>query len=96
MLEDLETRVLEFEIVGDFLKEIKKEFDRGDEESKKVTELKETEQDQQIIDEFIQMSKQAVRGSGYKERLLVEEFKRGMDGKIRRLMDAECPPKSIR
>jgi len=28
--------------------------------------------------------KRAVRNSGYKERLLIEEFKRRMDGRIRR------------
>ena len=36
------------------------------------------------------------RGSGYEERLLVEEFKRGINGGIRRkLMEAENPPASI-
>ena len=36
------------------------------------------------------------RRSGYKERLLVEEFKRRMYGTIRRkLIEAERPPSSI-
>ena len=36
------------------------------------------------------------RGSGYEGRPLVEEFKRGMNGSIRRkLMEAENPPTSI-
>ena len=36
------------------------------------------------------------RGSGYEERVLVEEFKRGMSGVIRRkLMEAERSPTSI-
>jgi len=46
--------------------------------------LKQLEQGQQTIDEYIQLFKQAVRGSGYGERPLVEEFKRGMNRRIRR------------
>jgi len=42
------------------------------------------------MEEFIQEFKRAARGSGYEGRLLVEEFKRGMNGGIRRkLMEAE-------
>jgi len=37
-----------------------------------------------------------VRGSGYEGRLLVEEFKRGMNGMIRtKLVEAENQPGSI-
>jgi len=37
-----------------------------------------------------------VRGSRYEGRPLVEEFKRGINGTIRRkLMEAEKPPSSI-
>jgi len=39
-LEELETGELEFESVGEFLAEIKKEFRREDEELLKVAELK--------------------------------------------------------
>ena len=46
--------------------------------------------------EFVQEFKQAVRGSGHKGRLLVEEFKRGMSEAIRKkLIEAERPPTSI-
>jgi len=43
MLEDLEAEVLEYEIVGEFLVDIRKEFGRGDEESVKIAELKKLE-----------------------------------------------------
>ena len=43
ILENLETGILEFKTVGEFLKEIKKEFGEGDKESVKVVELKEVE-----------------------------------------------------
>jgi len=48
------------------------------------------------MEEFVQEFKQATRGSGYEGRPLVEEFKRGMNGRIRRkLIEAENPPTSI-
>jgi len=39
-LEDLKEGVLEYENVGEFLADIRKEFGRGDKESVKVTELR--------------------------------------------------------
>ena len=49
-----------------------------------------------MMEEFMQEFKWAVRGSGYEGRLLMEEFKRGMNGGIRRkLMEAENPLSSI-
>jgi len=48
------------------------------------------------MEEFVQEFKRAVKGSGYKERLLIEEFKRGMNRMIRRkLMEAKNQPGSI-
>ena len=49
-----------------------------------------------MMEEFIQEFRRAARGSEYKERPLVEEFKREMNGTIRRkLIEAERPPLSI-
>jgi len=39
-LEDLEAGVLEYEMVGEFLANLKKEFGGGDRETVKVTKLK--------------------------------------------------------
>jgi len=36
------------------------------------------------MEEFVQEFKRAARGSGYEGRPLIEEFKRGMNGTIRR------------
>ena len=48
------------------------------------------------MEEYVQEFKRAARDSGYEGRLLVEEFKRGMNGGIRRkLMEAENPPTFI-
>ena len=56
----------------------------------KAAELRKLEQGEKTMEEFVQEFKRAARGSEYKGRLLVEEFKRGMNGVIRRkLMEAE-------
>ena len=84
------SRELEFETVGEFLAEIKKEFGRGEEELVKAAELRMMEQGGRTMEEFVQEFKRAARGSRYEEQPLVEEFKREMNGVIRRrLMEAE-------
>ena len=96
MLEELEAGKLEFETVREFLAEIKKEFGEGEEESVKAAELKKLEQGERTMEEFVQEFKRTARGSGYEERLLVEEFKRGINGVIsRKLMEAKNQPSSI-
>ena len=48
------------------------------------------------MEEFVQKFRRVTRGSGYEGRPLVEEFKRGINGTIRRkLIEAERPPSSI-
>ena len=90
MLEDLEAREIEYESVGEFLAGLKKEFEGGNEEAVKVAELKRLEQEGRIIEEFVQEFRRVARESGYEGRSLVEEFKRGMSGVIRRkLMKVE-------
>ena len=80
----------------EFLTSLKKEFRGGEEELIKAAELRKLEQGGRTMEEFVQEFKRAARGSGYEERPLVEEFKRGMNGGIRRkLMEAENPPTSI-
>ena len=87
---------MEYETAEEFLTVLRKEFGGGEEEAVKVAELRKLEQEGRTMDEFVQEFKRAVRGSGYKRRLLVEEFKRRMNGGIRRkLMEAENPPASI-
>jgi len=74
---------------------IKKEFREG-EKLVKVAELKRLEQGGRTMEEFVQEFRRAARGSGYEERPLVEEFKRGMNGVIKRkLIETERPPTSI-
>jgi len=49
-----------------------------------------------MCDEYIQEFKKVTRRSGYEGRPLIEEFKRGLSGAIRRkLAEAEEPPSTI-
>ena len=62
----------------------------------KVAELRRLEQKGRTMEEFVQEFQRAARKSEYEGRALVEEFKRGMNGAIRRkLIEAERPLTSI-
>jgi len=96
VMEELESGELEYKSVEEFLTSLKKEFGGGKEESVKAVELRKLEQGGRMMEEFVQEFKRATRGSRYKGRPLVEEFKRGMNRVIRRkLMEAENQPGSI-
>ena len=95
-MEELEAGEVEYESAEEFLTSIRKEFGGGEEESVKAVELRKMEQGGRMMEEYVQEFKRAARSSGYKERPLIEEFKRGMNGGIRRkLMEAENLPASI-
>jgi len=95
-MEELESGEVEYESAEEFLTSLKREFRGGEEESMKAAELRKMEQGGRTMEEFVQEFKRVARGSGYEGRPLVEEFKRGMNGGIRRkLMEAENPPTSI-
>ena len=87
---------IEYETAEEFLTVLRKEFDEGEEEAVKVAELRKLKQGGRMMEKFIQEFKRAMRGSEYEGRPLVEEFKRGINGGIRRkLMEAENLPASI-
>ena len=96
VMEELESGEVEYESAEEFLTSLKKEFGGGEEELMKAAELRKLEQGGKMMEEFVQEFKWAARGSGYEGRPLVEEFKRSMNGGIRRkLMELESPPTSI-
>ena len=96
MMEELEAGEIEHEMVEEFLTSLKKEFSGGEEESVKAAELRKLEQGGKTMEEFVQEFKRAARGSGYEGRPLIEEFKREMNGGIRRkLIELENPPDFI-
>jgi len=91
-MEDLESGNLRYTTVGKFLLDLKEEFGRRNDKTMKVAELKKVKQGSKIIEEFVQEFRRAARGSGYEERLLIEEFKEMIK---RKLMEAEQFPRSI-
>ena len=96
MMEELEAGEVEYESAEEFFIVLKKEFGAGEEELAKAAELRKMEQGEKTMEEFVQEFKRAARGSGYEGRPLIEEFKRGINGGIRRkLMEVENPPTSI-
>ena len=96
MMEELEAGEVEYESAEEFFIVLKKEFGAGEEELAKAAELRKMEQGGKTMEEFVQEFKRAARGSGYEGRPLIEEFKRGINGGIRRkLMEVENPPTSI-
>ena len=96
VMEELEAGEVEYELVEELLTSLRKEFRGGEEESVKAAELRKIEQGGRTMEEFMQEFKRTARGSGYEGRPLIEEFKRGINGGIRRkLMEAENLPASI-
>ena len=96
VMEELESGEMEYETAEEFFTNLRREFGAEEEESAKAAELRKMEQGGRTMEEFVQEFKRAARGSGYEGRPLVEEFKRGINGGIRRkLMEAENPPTSI-
>ena len=78
------------------MSDLKKEFRGRDDETMEVAELKKVEQEEKKVEKFVQKFKRAARESEYKERPLIEEFKRGMNRTIRRkLIEVERPSRSI-
>ena len=96
IMEELEAGEVEYESVEEFFTNLRKKFGGGEEESVKAAELRKLEQGGKTMEEFVQEFKRVARGSGYKGRPLMKEFKRGMNRGIRRkLMEAKNPPASI-
>ena len=79
ILEDLEKELLKYETAGEFLADIRKEFEGGDKETVKVVELKRIEQEGKTIEKFVQEFRRVAEGSRYEGRPLVKKFKRSMN-----------------
>ena len=84
VIEKLEAGKVKYETAEEFLMNLKKNFGGGEEEAVKVAELRKLEQGGRTMEEFMQEFKWAARGSRYERRPLVEEFKQGINGGIRR------------
>jgi len=75
---------------------IRNDFGETSEEERKIKQLRTIEQRRRTCDEYVQEFKKVARGSSYEGRPLIEEFKRGLNGPIRRkLAEAKEPPSTI-
>jgi len=75
---------------------IRNDFGETSEEERKIEQLRTIEQGGRTCDEYMQEFKKVTRESGYEGRPLIKEFKRGLNGAIRRkLAEAEELPTTI-
>jgi len=92
----MEAKEVQFVSVGDFLSELKRKFGGGDNVLTKIAKLKRGEQEEKVIEEFVQEFRKVAKESRYERRALVGKFKRKMNKIIRiKLIEAERSPRSI-
>jgi len=95
-LDELAKGESEVESAEQLFIKIRNNFGEISEEERKIEQLRTIEQGGRTCDEYVQEFKKVARGSGYEGRPLIEEFKQGLNGAIRRkLAKAEEPPTTI-
>ena len=93
IIENLESGNLSYVTVGKFLSDLKEGFGERDNELIKMAKLEKVEQGKKTIEEFVQEFRKVDRESSYKEKLLVKNFKRDINGVIRQKpMESEHSP----
>ena len=96
ILEEINKGTSEVETMEELFEKMREKFGEFDKESRKIDELRLLVQGSRTCDEYVQEFRRAARGSGYKGRALIEEFKRGLNGTIRRrLAEVEPLPSTI-
>jgi len=96
ILDEIAKGTSDVETMEELFEKMREEFGEFDKESRKADELRLLIQGPRTCDEYIQEFRRAARGSGYKGRVLIGEFKRGLNGTIKRkLAKAESPPSTI-
>ena len=96
VLEEINKGTLEVETMDELFEKMREEFGEFDKESRKADELRTLVQGSRTCNKYVQEFKRTARGSGYKGRALIDEFKRGLNGMIRRrLAEVESPPSII-
>jgi len=96
LLDELAKGESEVESAEQLFAKIRNDFGETSEEERKIEQLRTIEQRGRTCDEYVQEFKKVARGSGYEGCPLIKEFKRGLNGAIRRkLAEAEEPPTTI-
>jgi len=95
-LDELVKGESEVESAEQLFAKIRNDFGKTSEEERKIEQLRTIEQRGRTYNEYVQEFKKVARGSSYEKRPFIEEFKRGLNGSIRRkLAEAEEPPTTI-
>jgi len=95
-LDELAKEESKVESAEQLFAKIRDDFGETLEKERKIEQLRTIEQGGRTYDEYVQEFKKVARGSNYKRRPLIEEFKRGLNRAIRRkLAEAEEPPTTI-
>ena len=90
LLDELAKGESEVELVEQLFTKIRNDFGEISEEKRKIEQLRIIEQEGRTYDKYVQEFKKVTRGTGYERRPLIEEFKRGLNGSIRKkLAEAE-------
>jgi len=96
LLDELTKGESEVKSAEQLFTKIRNNFGETSEEERKIEQLRTIEQEGRTCDEYVQEFKKVARGSGYERRPLIKEFKRGLNGSIRRkLAEAEEPLTTI-
>jgi len=96
LLDELAKEESEVESAEQLFAKIRNDFGKTSEEERKIEQLRTIEQGGRTCNEYVQEFKKIARGSSYERKPLIEEFKRGLNGAIRRkLAKAEEPPTTI-
>ena len=96
LLDELTKGESEVKSAEQLFTKIRNNFGETSEEERKIEQLRTIEQGERTYDEYVQEFKKVIRGNGYEGRPLIEEFKRGLNGSIRRkLTEAEEPLTTI-
>jgi len=96
LLDELAKGESEVESVEQLFTKIKNDFRKTSEKKRKIEQLRTIEQGERTYDKYMQEFKKVARESGYERRPFIKEFKRGLNGSIRRkLAEAEELPTTI-
>jgi len=96
LLDELAKGELEVESAEQLFTKIRNDFGETSEEERKIEQLRTIKQGARTCNKYVQEFKKVTRGSSYERRPLIEEFKRGLNGAIRRkLTEAEELPTTI-
>jgi len=96
LLDKLAKGESEVESAEQLFAKIRNDFGETLEEKRKIEQLRTIEQGGRTCDEYVQEFKKIARRSSYEGRPLIKEFKKGLNGAIRRkLAEAEELPTTI-